>query len=289
VGRPAARPRPSRGAGAPPGSAWWLVLAVTQGAALADGQRPLSSRRHRHGTPLVMVTAPAGPPAHLHAARPSNVPRRSPRPHALSTTGRPRRDRPRPWSHDVLRAGLAGPQPRLCDNTACTNDASCCSASSATRAAFCRRGMCAQPCTPPVLVDVAALPDRARRQEASVQTGSVHGGRRLPSPPCLLRCQVAQPEDGWCHGGGMPGSALILAQQAPTRIVRPSKALRRSPPPRAPRVLRGVVSGTRVRDVATCSGHRGTPLPHPSASHVQPARWPGALRSRALARTPDGA
>ena len=49
------------------------------------------------------------------------------------------------------------------------------------------------------------------------------------------------------------------------------------------------ISGTRVQDVVTWSGHRGTPLPHPSASHVQPARCPGALRSRALARTPDSA
>jgi hypothetical protein len=172
--------------------AWLCVVARAlrdTWCARADGQRPIASRRHRHATPIVMVTAPAGPPAHLHAARSSNVPRRSPRPHALRTTGRPRRDLPRPWSHDVLRAGLADPQPRLCDNTACTDGASSCSASSATRAAFCRRGTCAQPCTPPVLVDVAAPPDRARRQEESVQTGPVRGGMRLPSPPCLLSFQ----------------------------------------------------------------------------------------------------
>src|SRR5262249_61209946 len=118
VGRGAALPRPSGGAGAPPGSAWWRVLTVTRGAALADGQRPLASRRHRHGTPLVMVTAPAGPPAHLYAARPSTVPRRSSRPHALSTTGRPRRAAPRPWSPPVRRRGVPGPPPTTLDHHA---------------------------------------------------------------------------------------------------------------------------------------------------------------------------
>jgi hypothetical protein len=80
-------------------------------------------------------------------------------------------------------------------------------------------------------------PDDRRRPSRPAQC-VVAGVSLLAQVSCASRWPSRR-RGGATKAGGPGAPSSVRAQPAPTRIVRPANTLRRLPPPRAPRVLRG--------------------------------------------------